>query len=175
MKLRIFKLGSLEHKLLPTEEAFVKLSEMLKSDPTDLIWGPDLQVKELDIDPEDKQAIMSESDLTFNELRKANVHRCETVFHKLDEWSPSDWGNALAGECGEACNEIKKLRRLDTEDKSKDTEAEREKRRINIGKELADLICYADLTAARLGIDLAQAVRDKFNEVSDKRETDIKL
>jgi hypothetical protein len=68
----------------------------------------------------------------------------------------TDWACALAGETGEACNLIKKLRRgdaIDTED---------------IGKELADVVIYADLLAARLGIDLGEAVVQKFNEVSDR-------
>jgi hypothetical protein len=52
-RLRIWKLGSLEHKILPTEQAIetlaTKIQEMLdnwdgKSD-LDLIWGPELTVE----------------------------------------------------------------------------------------------------------------------------------
>lgn len=113
--------------------------------------------------------------LGFDQLRAANVTRCEQVFHKLNDWSPCDWATAMAGECGEACNEVKKLRRLDGADASNDTEANREYFRAKIAKELADLVIYADLLAARLGLDLGRAVVDKFNEVSEKRESSVTL
>jgi len=97
--------------------------------------------------------------LTFVKLRNTNVARCEEVFHKLDSWSPTDWACALGGECGEALNFIKKLRRgekISTKD---------------IAYELADVIAYADLLAARLDIDLGEAVIEKFNKVSKKRKS----
>lgn len=107
--------------------------------------------------------------LSFKNLREKNIKRCEDVFHPVDSWSPTDWATAMAGECGEACNEIKKLRRLDGADKSIDTPFNRQELKRKTANELADLIIYADLLAARLGIDLGQAVVDKFNEVSEKR------
>ena len=98
-----------------------------------------------------------EDDLKFRDLQEANGLRCESVFHGIMEWSPTDWACAMAGECGEACNLIKKLRRGDSV------------RVENIGKELADIVIYADLLAARLGLSLETCVRDKFNEVSHRR------
>ena len=50
-----------------------------------------------------------------------------------------------------------------------------EEYRQKLGKELADTVLYADLCASFLGFDLEQLVRDKFNEVSDRHELDIKL
>jgi len=101
--------------------------------------------------------------LTFVALRAANKRRCEQEFHAIASWSATDWACAMAGECGEACNLIKKLRRGDA------VEIE------DIGRELADLVTYADLLAERLGIDLGEAVRDKFNEVSTRRYAGIFL
>lgn len=101
--------------------------------------------------------------LTFSRLREVNVRRCEAAFHPLLSWTPTDWACAMAGEAGEACNLIKKLRRGEV------VPAEM------IAKELADVIIYADLLAARLGVDLGQSVCSKFNEVSDRRHCDIKL
>lgn len=92
--------------------------------------------------------------LTFADLRAVDVERCNTAFgttNKLMDWSPTDWATSLAGEVGEACNFIKKMRRGDpvpVED---------------VAKELADVVIYADLLAARLGIDLGAAVVAKFN------------
>lgn len=97
--------------------------------------------------------------LRFSALRLANVKRCEEVFHQLHDWSPTDWACAMAGECGEACNLIKKTRRgeaIDVDD---------------IGDELADLVIYADLLAARLGLDLGRCIVKKFDEVSEKRNS----
>lgn len=109
--------------------------------------------------------------LDFETLRNKNVARCNEVFHPLESWSPSDWATALAGEVGEACNFIKKLRRLDGADSHHDTPKEREYLIKEIGKELADSLIYLDLLAARFDIDLSQVTIDKFNEVSGKRNS----
>lgn len=115
------------------------------------------------------------SKLTFSKLRQVNFKRCEAVFHKSTDWSPTDWACALAGECGEACNEIKKLRRLDGADKRQDTVKRRAELLDAIGSELADMVIYADLLALRLGLSLDAEVVKKFNEVSKRRHCNIKL
>lgn len=93
------------------------------------------------------------SPLTFAQVREVNVARCEESYFPLNQWSLSDWGVALAGECGEACDAIKKVNRGDG-----DLE--------EVAKELADVVLYCDLLAASIGVDLADAVAKKFNEVS---------
>lgn len=113
--------------------------------------------------------------LTFTQLRYANTKRCNEVFHALDSWSPTDWACAVAGEVGEACNIIKKLRRLDDgTNTAKDPQTKEECIEL-IAKELADAVIYIDLLAARLNIDLGDAVVDKFNEVSDRMKSSIGL
>ena len=109
--------------------------------------------------------------LSFSQLSKTNAARCEASFHGIDRWTPTDWATAMAGECGEACNEIKKLRRLETNpDWARQDPDSRTPEAITarIGMELADLIIYADLLATRLGINLAAAVAEKFNQVSEE-------
>ena len=101
--------------------------------------------------------------LTFDKLRNVNVSRCEDVFHKLNSWSPTDWACAMGGECGEALNFIKKMRRGEEINKN------------DVAYELADIIIYADLLAARLDINLGEAVREKFNVVSKRRNSKYKL
>lgn len=101
--------------------------------------------------------------INFNQLRAANRARQRTAFRKCIEWKPSGWSNALAGEVGETCNLIKKLERGEVIDKD------------DIAKEIADVIIYADILAAQFGIDLGQAVRDKFNEVSRRVESSVEL
>lgn len=100
--------------------------------------------------------------LSLNELREANEYR-------HDEWAGggrkiplSFRGVELAGECGEACNELKKLERytLGLAGGKWDLQGLRE--------ELADVLISADLIAMDLNIDLAAAVREKFNKTSAK-------
>lgn len=101
--------------------------------------------------------------LTFDKLKFINARRCEDVYHPIEDWSPTDWGCAMAGEAGETCNKIKKLRRCDDIPLKE------------IGEELADTVIYADLLATRLGLDLGKCVIDKFNKDSVKRGTGYKL
>ena len=115
-------------------------------------------------------------DLTFERLNRKNTVRCESSYFPINDWSPTDWACAMAGEVGEACNLVKKLRRLDDSDmepieRDQTIEILHEK----IGKELADVVIYADLLATRLGLNLGECVVKKFNEVSDRVESDIKL
>lgn len=100
-------------------------------------------------------SVACETPLTFEELTSANRKRCEASFHGVDEWGPTDWACAMAGEAGEACNLVKKQRRGDAGIEPED-----------IGKELADTVIYADLLASRLKLDLGSCVASKFNEVS---------
>ena len=107
--------------------------------------------------------------LDFADLRGANIKR-NALRHPLSSWSPAEWSNAMAGEAGEACNITKKMLRGDYPDEGAMRAA-----LLALGKELADVIIYADLLASRVGINLGEAVRDKFNEVSDRWEMSIKL
>ena len=101
--------------------------------------------------------------LDFLELRKANRERCETSFHGIDEWSETDWGCAAAGEMGELCNLLKKRRR------GEDIPIKM------VMDEIADVIIYLDLLAAKLGIQLSGPIREKFNEVSDRVGSEVRL
>lgn len=107
--------------------------------------------------------------LTFKQLAKQNIARCEGSFkHHIDDWSLAEWTNAMCGEAGEAANIAKKILRkqnyLDrfTSDPGVST------LRDELGKELADVVIYADLVAQRLGVDLGEVVVNKFNETSEK-------
>lgn len=113
--------------------------------------------------------------LDFGALRDANLRRCESAFHPLDAWSLADWSTAMAGECGEACNVVKKLRRLDIGSGFVRPTEEAAPLLADLGKELADVVIYADLLAARAGIDLGGAVRAKFNEVSERVGSEVRL
>lgn len=107
--------------------------------------------------------------LQFKQLRFANVMRCEASFHGIDRWSPCDWMTAVAGEMGEAANLVKKLRRIETApDTHRPEDGTAAEISARVADELADLVIYTDLLAARLGIDLGAAVARKFNFVSGR-------
>ena len=107
-------------------------------------------------------------DLSFSKLRASNVVRCREAYHPLDDWSPTDWACAAAGEMGEACNFVKKLRRgAQGADRAVLTQ--------QIARELADTVIYIDLLAARLQIDLGAAVVEKFNRTSQEIKSKVLL
>lgn len=114
--------------------------------------------------------------LNFNELRRANVARFDQFKNAKGEFlTPSSWtpltqslffSTALAGEVGEACNLVKKHARADMPiDQARDL----------IAKELADVQIYLDLLAHVWGIDLGEATRNKFNEVSKRVDSNVRL
>lgn len=109
--------------------------------------------------------------LTFAEVTAANIARCDR-WHKggLTDWSVADWAVAMAGEAGEVCNAVKKLRRVEDDianisdpDRQPSTKAEAV---AKIGEEIADTFLYLNLLAARLGIDLPSEIIAKFNATS---------
>lgn len=125
--------------------------------------------------------------LTFEQLHITNADRCNLWhdgFPADTGWSVSDWSNAMGGELGEVAeaveilvldqflssvgghvlDTVKKIRRDD--DDLIGNKKTRDELLADVSKELADVICYADLLACKLGIDLGAAVAAKFNEVS---------
>lgn len=107
------------------------------------------------------------SDLGLRQLRAANIARTNEMGFPLDAWNPLEWAGAMAGEAGEACNFAKKINRREL-GVGVFNDASIEELREALAKELADVIIYADLLSASLGIDLAQALAKKFNEKSEE-------
>ena len=54
-KLRVFRLGSVQHRLMPSPEQVEKLEKILKDwdheSDLDIVWGPDIDVLEFDVGP----------------------------------------------------------------------------------------------------------------------------
>lgn len=97
--------------------------------------------------------------LTFEEFQALNVKRCEESFHSCSDWTPGDWALAIAGEAGELCNVLKKVRRGDFTIND---------RLGDILGEIADIITYCDLLMSRLDADTGAEVLRKFDEVSKR-------
>lgn len=108
--------------------------------------------------------------LHLADLAQANADRCNEAFHPIDSWSPTDWACAMAGECGECCNLVKKGRRISPDPSEWPPEL------VNrIAEEVADMVIYADLLCQRLGMSLESALRWKFNAVSEKVGSKVRL
>ncbi len=130
--------------------------------------------------------------LTFNTLRGGNIARLPEFKNKDGQpahsspigadWSLSEWVNATTGEAGELAelillgamlkslgtvgNATKKLQRGDlTLDEVRAMSAD----------ELADIVTYLDLLAFRMGINLGEAVMDKWNRVSCRVGSRVRL
>jgi NTP pyrophosphatase (non-canonical NTP hydrolase) len=117
--------------------------------------------------------------MKISEFSALNKIRCESksgFSQKIDEWSLSDWMTAIVGELGETANLVKKLKRSETTGAlSKFTDIDENALKSDIGKEIADVFCYLDLFAHSCDIDLATVVKEKFNIVSDRIGSDIKI
>jgi NTP pyrophosphatase (non-canonical NTP hydrolase) len=97
----------------------------------------------------------------YDTLEQANIAR-QLEWKNSDKLDLSYFGNAAAGEMGEACNVVKKLERerLGLEG-SRATIAD-------LATELADVVIYVSLLAIKSGIDLDRAIFEKFNATSEK-------
>lgn len=124
--------------------------------------------------------------LTFNSLRGANKARLPQFKNCHGEpahsesngcdWSPAQWLQAVVGELGEYANMRKKFERGDIDRATFEAAA---------AKELADVQTYLDILAMRCldygleihptGVDLGRATMAKFNEVSQRVGSDVRL
>lgn len=122
------------------------------------------------IDPPVTKAGRAGEGLTFAQLQAANVARCVNGFkHTLASWSVAEWTNAMCGEAGEAANVAKKmLRHRDNAAGNRREDTDLAVLRVKLGRELADTVIYACLTAASQGLDLGECVRETFNLKSDE-------
>lgn len=114
--------------------------------------------------------------LLLSALRDANVSRLPQFKNSKggpahsepdgSDWSPAQWLQAVIGELGEYANFRKKFERGDITE---------EEFLIEARKELADVVTYLDILAFRLGIDLGEAIIEKFNRVSERVGSDVRL
>lgn len=104
--------------------------------------------------------------LTFAELRTANQGRLPSFGVACQQWEPRDWMLALIGEVGELANIMKKVSRGDEPLGACMQE---------VRDELADIQTYLDLLSASLRVDLGHATRSKFNLVSERVGSQVKL
>lgn len=97
--------------------------------------------------------------LTFEAFQALNSRRCDVAFPMCWDWTLNDWAVALAGESGELCNLLKKIKRGDLTVRGE---------RQALLAELADIMTYCDLMMTKLGASTADEIQKKFAEVSQR-------
>jgi hypothetical protein len=64
MKIRLWKLGNIDHKIYATDTAFERLGDILKTagenlvEELDIIWGPAITVQEIELDQDDINVVL---------------------------------------------------------------------------------------------------------------------
>ena len=111
----------------------------------------------------------------ISHFRDSNGRLCHSRPDGSD-WSPAQWLQAVIGELGEYANERKKFERGDLTFEEYKRKAE---------AELADVAIYLSTLAQRAldmpgsphpnGVDLPAAIISKFNAVSERVGSDIRL
>lgn len=104
--------------------------------------------------------------LGFWRLRHANTER-QRLWDPEDKISLEFRGLELGGEAGEALNAVKKIARERLGIAGSRATLEQ------LAEELADVVICADLIGLTVGIDLAKAVREKFNKRSKEMGFDV--
>lgn len=110
--------------------------------------------------------------INFGHLRRANVARYAD-YPQCEEKTIEHWAMCVGGEAGELLNTLKKWCEGDTK-----IYVRGEKVPLNlkvIGDEIADIVIYADILAEKLGLNLGECVRSKFNEVSERVGSAVRL
>ena len=119
--------------------------------------------------------VVPDESMTLTDIRWINNQRNHYIHARegvpVDSWTLSDWATAMAGECGEACNVVKKIKRLrDGININAKQDGKEEKLFRDLGWELADTLLYIDLLATAAGVDLEKAVIEKFNKKSEEMD-----
>ncbi len=104
----------------------------------------------------------------FNRIAQVNIERSNHFEAGASNFTLGDFGCAMAGEAGELCNIIKKLRRNELGIRMNQPHQAELLRKAE--EEIADVYLYLDLIATKLGIDLPAAIVKKFNKTSQEHD-----
>jgi NTP pyrophosphatase (non-canonical NTP hydrolase) len=108
--------------------------------------------------------------LTFDRLRAANLERLASLCAPGQQETAEEWMTWMIGEVGELATLLKRIRCWSGKNKDGTDVAFKQ-----LADELGDVQTYLDLLAWRLGVDLGEATRSKFNEVSERRGSKVRL
>lgn len=110
--------------------------------------------------------LVAEADRAIDNLSRINRARCVRWHSEGEPWGAADWSNALAGEVGELCNVIKKIRRHETGVPQSYNTPPMAELIPMLSDEIADVFLYLDLVADHFGLSLYECIKPKFDRVS---------
>tara|TARA_Y100000034_G_C6902529_1_gene417736 strand:+ start:554 stop:940 length:387 start_codon:yes stop_codon:yes gene_type:complete len=113
--------------------------------------------------------------MNIKEFQEINKKRSLESFPECENWELGDWGNALAGEVGELCNFIKKIRRIEVKATTLNSDMSMAELTKAAGKEMGDVMSYLANIASELNLDLEKETVDKFNLVSEILDSKYRL
>lgn len=120
--------------------------------------------------------------LTFGHFGHINMERHlawpGATGTEADRWTLADAAVAVAGEAGEVCEAVKKLRRLEIGMKIDGNPRQpktMDAARLAIAKEIGDTITYLDLLAQAVGYTTEECTRLAFNGVSEREGMDYRI
>lgn len=106
--------------------------------------------------------------ITLRQFQVANERRVPAFGASLQQRSLMEWCCELAEEAGEVCGVAKKLARAShPTDPTKDITGKPRKKMSDLADEIGDVVTVAAIVASRAGIDFEQAVKVKWNKVSE--------
>lgn len=114
--------------------------------------------------------------MTFEKFSRVNLERCKAWHPGFpnDAWTGADWSNAMCGEAGETANVVKKLRRAECGTPGA-VDPDYGELLADLADEIGDVYAYLDLLASYYEIDIEEAIRNKFNFISDREGLPNKL
>ena len=101
--------------------------------------------------------------MTFQELSSKNIALCREVYPKACTMAPERLAAMLAHKMGDVCTLLKSLQAGEDIDTH------------SIGQQFAETIICADLLCWRFGINLGDAVAERFNADAEKRGSSARL
>lgn len=108
--------------------------------------------------------------MNLDQFQKTNEQRADR-WHggDLHQWTLLEWTGAMAGECGEACNVAKKIKRITNDLPNKKaglTVTDRDRLDNDLANECADTIIYALIILSALGFNASTVITRVFNQKS---------
>lgn len=117
------------------------------------------------------------ADLTFANLRRANLARDAEKWGAMGAWSPELWLTRMMTEVGELAEEISRSAEADLAEIpfALGGPAGEDGFKARVANELADVAMFLDLLAASLGVELGAAIVAKFNSKSAEWGVGVRL
>lgn len=106
--------------------------------------------------------------MTFREFADMNRLRCEApdgFDRRLDTTTMAHWALGVCEEAGEVAGVVYAM----------DHRPQKGKTTLDLADEIADVVSYCDLLAQRIGCSLEEILRSKWNRVSERIGSPLRL